>query len=174
MTNQKNCAIDFAMRSNASVLLFAAFIFVISNPFEIAQQDLYAANFEPFDSPGSGLTRSGENDITIKVKAYEAYDAGNYTEAASLFEKSLLEKDEAITRLCLANAYMSLNEFNKAETTLIHLLKEHTDLLTQTKWYLALTYVKQNKVERARATLWEISDSSTYGEKAKNLLNDLD
>lgn len=158
----------------ATVLFFAATIFVVVQQLNLGpQSDLYAQYFEPFDSPGSGLTRSGVNGVSVKVEAYEAYDAGDYALATDLFEKSLLEKDEAIVRLCLANAYMAMNKFDKAETNLLYMLKEYTDLVTQTKWYLALTYVKQNKLERARATLWEISDSSTYGEKAKKVLDDL-
>lgn len=159
----------------ASLLLFAAAVFVVVQQLKfVPQPDLYAKYFEPFDSPGSGLTRSGTNGVSIKAEAYEAYDAGNYTKAAELFEQSLAQQDEAIVNLCLANSYMALNEFEKAEAILFHLLKAHTDLVTQTKWYLALTYLKQNKQEKARATLWEISDSSTYGEKAKRLLMDLD
>lgn len=159
----------------ASVVILAAVIFAVIKPFDVRQEkDLYTSYFEPFDSPGSGLTRSGENDLSAKAEAYEAYDAKNYVAAVPLFEKSLIENDEAIVHLCLANAYMALNEFDKAETVFQHMLKEHTDLVTQTKWYLALTYLKQNKLERAKSTLWEISDSSTYGEKAKKVLNALD
>ena len=159
----------------ASVVLFAAFIFAITKPFNFSRdKDLYAAYFEPFDSPGSGLTRGNDNRLTAKVEAYEAYDAKNYITAVPLFEKSLIENDEAIVHLCLANAHMALNEFDKAEIVFQHMLKEHTDLVTQTKWYLALTYLKQNKLERTKATLWEISNSSTYGEKARKVLKELD
>jgi tetratricopeptide (TPR) repeat protein len=158
----------------ASVVLFATLIFSIVGNINTAPPDLFAQYFEPFDSPGSGLTRSSDNAASLKAEAYEAYDAANYTLAAELFEKVLLEKDEAIVHLCLANAYVALNDFEKAEANLQHMLKEHADLVTQTKWYLALIYLKQNKLERAKATLWEISNSSTYGEKAKKVLGELD
>jgi len=46
-------------------------------------------------------------------------------------------------------------------------------IVYQAKWYLALTYLKENKMERAKAILWEISKSSTYGEKAQKLLKKL-
>ena len=159
----------------ASIAFFAIAWFTIFNRESLfGKPDLYAKYFEPFDSPGSGLTRGANDKLTIMAEAYEAYDAGNYSVAASLFEKALLEKDEAIVHLCLANAYMATNDFDKAELNLVHMLNQHTDLVTQTKWYLALAYLKQNKMEKARATLWEISNSSTYGEKAKRLIKDLD
>jgi tetratricopeptide (TPR) repeat protein len=158
----------------ATLILCAAVIIpLVWNHYQ-QPTDLYAKYFEPFDSPGSGLTRSSDPSRTLKAQAYEAYDAGNYAQAAELFERALPEKDEAIVHLCLANAYMSLGEFDKAEASLIHIQQEHADLITQTKWYLALTYLKQSKLERARAILWEISKSSTYGEKARKLLKDLD
>jgi tetratricopeptide (TPR) repeat protein len=158
----------------ATVVFCAVTIFAIVNLKSGHQPDLYAKYFEPFDSPGSGITRSSENIMTEKAEAYEAYDAGNYVLAAELFEKALAKKDEPIAQLCLANAYMALNDFEKAEAKLIEMHKEHAELVTQTKWYLALVYIKQNKLEKARATLWEISDSSTYGEKAKKVLKELD
>lgn len=159
----------------ATVLLCAVIIFALVNLKQTDNPpDLFAQYFEPFDSPGSGLTRSSDNTISLKGKAYEAYDAGNYTLAAELFEQVKPSMDEAIIDLCLANAYMSLENFEQAEVVLLHMLKEHADLVTQTKWYLALLYIRENKLEKARATLWEISDSSTYGEKAKKVLNELD
>ena len=158
----------------AVVLLVVSTVVIINNGNLVTQPDLYAEYFEPFDSPGSGLTRSGQTAITVKAQAYEAYDAENYSEAIKFFQQALAMKDEAIMDLCLANAFMQENEHQKAEERLLHMLSEHTDLVTQTKWYLALAYLKQEKLERARATLWEISDSSTYGDEAKKLLDDLD
>jgi tetratricopeptide (TPR) repeat protein len=159
----------------ATVLIFAVSIFaIISLNNAGSPTDLYAQYFEPFDSPGSGLTRSSDNTISLKGKAYEAYDAGDYSLAAELFEQVKPNLDEAIIDLCLANAYMSLENFELAEDVLLHMLKEHADLVTQTKWYLALLYIRENKLEKARASLWEISDSSTYGEKAKKVLKELD
>jgi tetratricopeptide (TPR) repeat protein len=159
----------------ASVVLAAFVLYTIINRESFfGKPDLYAKYFEPFDSPGSGLTRSGDDSITLKVQAYAEYDNGNYTEASKLFEQYLENNDDAIAHLCLGNTYLAMGELDKAETNFLHMLKEHNDLVTQTKWYLALTYLKQNKLEKARATLWEISKSSTYGAKAKSLLDELD
>ena len=136
-------------------------------------EKLFVTYFEPFDSPGSGLTR-GNNEVTLKANAYDAYDNGRYTEAIILFNQILTKNDDPIIHLCLGNAQLKLGKYAEAEHTFNHLLAEHSDLLTQAKWYLALTLLKQNKMERAKATLWEISKSSTYGEKARKLLKQLD
>jgi tetratricopeptide (TPR) repeat protein len=134
---------------------------------------LYAIYFQPFDSPGSGLTR-GSSEETLKTKAYDAYDNGRYDEAITLFNQILQNVDDPISHLCLGNAQLEAGQFAPAEKTFNHMLAEHSDLVTQAKWYLALTYLKQAKMERAKATLWEISKSSTYGEKANKLLKELD
>ncbi|MBK5277823.1 MAG: hypothetical protein JJE09_03060, partial [Bacteroidia bacterium] len=76
--------------------------------------------------------------------------------------------------LCMGNAQLEAGQLQEAEKTFKHMLTNHSDLVTQAKWYLALTYLKMNKLERVKATLWEISKSSTYGEKARKLLNELD
>lgn len=138
---------------------------------------IYAAYFEPFDSPGTGLTRSSSNTtegLSLKAQAYLAYDNANYTEAVSLFNKILSEKDDPIIHLCLGNAQLKLGEYDEAEATFNQMLNEHTDLVTQTRWYLALTYLRENKMERAKSILWEVSEGSTYGEKARKILKDLD
>ena len=133
------------------------------------------AYYEPFDSPGSGLTR-GQNDtvLTWKQKGYHAYDNGRYEEAISHFQNTLKENDDPVVELCQGNAYLSTGQADKAELVFRNILEEHEDLVTQAKWYLSLSYLKQNKLERAKSTLWEISKSSTYGEKARKLLKELD
>jgi len=157
----------------ASVLLLAALTFYFMREQTPLNEKLYTAYFEPFDSPGSGITR-GKNEVTLKTQAYEAYDNGNYKVAAQLFEQIVNEREDAIAQLCLGNAYLAQNDLSKAEKIFTEMLTRQSELITQAKWYLALTYLKGNKMERAKATLWEISKSSTYGEKARKLLKELD
>jgi len=152
------------------VMVLAGYFMRTQTP---SHEKLYLSYFEPFDNPGSGVVR-GDSKITLKTRAYGAYDNGQYQEAAKLFEQLIADKDDAIARLCLGNAYMAQNEFAKAEKNFTEMLRKHTELITQAKWYLALTYLKENKMERAKSVLWEISKSSTYGEKAQKLLSQLD
>lgn len=158
----------------ASVLLVAAVTFYFMRERAPLNERLYVAYFEVFDSPGSGTTRGGPGEVTLKTDAYEAYDNGNYKLAAQYFEQIVKEKDDAIAQLCLGNAYLKQNDLAKAEKTFTDMVAKHAELFTQAKWYLALTYLKENKMERAKAILWEISKSSTYGEKARKLLKELD
>ena len=157
----------------ASVLLLVTLTVYLMREQTPLNEKLYVAYFEPFDSPGSGLTR-GNNEVTVKTQAYEAYDNGNYKVAAQLFEKIIKEKEDAIAQLCLGNSYLAQNDPAKAEKIFTDMLAKHTELITQANWYLALTYLKENKMERAKSTLWELSKSSTYGEKAQKLLKKLD
>jgi len=163
----------WVLSAAASVMLLVALTFYLMRDQTPINEKLYAAYFEPFDSPGSGLTR-GTNEVTIKNEAYQAYDNGNYKVAAQLFEQIISEKEDAIAQLCLGNSYLKQNDFPKAEKIFTDMLTKHSELLTQAKWYLALTYLKENKLERAKAILWQISKSSTYGEKAQKLLKKLD
>ncbi len=157
----------------ASVILLVSFTFYLIREQTPVNQKLYTAYFEPFDSPGSGLTR-GNSVVTLKTEAYEAYDNGNYKLAALLFEQIIYKKDDAIAQICLGNSYLAQNDLDKAEKIFTEMLNKHSELFTQAKWYLALTYLKENKMERVKAILWEISNSSTYGEKAQKLLKELD
>lgn len=163
------------MLAAASLLILASLTAYFMREQTPLNEKLYTAYFEAFDSPGSSMTRGGEiSVITPKTQAYEAYDNGNYKVAAQLFEKIIKEKEDAVSQLCLGNAYLAQNDLANAEKTFIELVARHGELITQAKWYLALTYLKENKMERAKSTLWEISKSSTYGEKAQKLLEELD
>lgn len=157
----------------ASLTLLVGVWFFFLRDTRPLNEQLFVSNFEAFDSPGSGLTRGDNNTGTSpKSLAYEAYDKGEYRKAIELFE-DLATSNDPIIHLCLGNAYLAVNEAAEAERVFLHMTKEHEDLITQAKWYLALSYLKQNKLERTKATLWQISKSSMYGEKARKLLDDL-
>lgn len=160
-----------AAAASVALLITVGIVWMQGRPPQ--HERLYAAYFQPFDSPGSGLTR-GSSDENIKTKAYDAYDNGRYADAIPLFNEVLKQVDDPISHLCMGNAQLEAGQFAEAEHTFNHMLEKHSDLVTQAKWYLALTYLKQAKMERAKATLWEISKSSTYGEKANKLLKELD
>ena len=160
--------------SIAAIVLIAAAWFLVSRQSMPENERLFAANFELFDSPGSGLTRSEGNMVpSLKASAYMAYDKGDYKSAVVLFEKALEKYDDPILMLCLGNSYLAINQPEKAEQVFKNMLERHQDLVTQAKWYLSLSYLKQNKLNRVKSILWEINNSSTYGEKAKKLLKEL-
>ena len=164
-----------SMSAIAACIFFAVSGYVVFHDTTPINDQLYTAYYQPFDSPGPGLTRSQNEDVlTWKDKGYMAYDHGRYQEAIPAFENSLKEYNDPIIDLCLGNAYLSIGQPEKAEKVFQGILNDHKDLVTQAKWYLALAYLKQNKMDRVHATLWEIRQSSTYGEKAQKLLNELD
>jgi tetratricopeptide (TPR) repeat protein len=158
----------------AALVIAAALWFLVPTQSTNSYQALYTAYFEPFDSPGSGLTRSSENEQDLKARAYLAYDSKDYEEASRLFIDLLKTKDDPIADLCLGSALLAQDKPEEAEKIFMHFLENHEDLLTQAKWYLALTFLRQGKIERTKATLWEVSTSSTYGEEARELLKKLD
>jgi tetratricopeptide (TPR) repeat protein len=165
----------WSMAAAASLILAATLTFYFVREQAPRNEKLYISYFEVFDSPGPSTVRGDTNDpVTTRSLAYLAYDSGNYADAAKLFEKILKDKEDPIMQLCLGNAYLSQNDPARAEKVFTRMLNKHIDLITQARWYLALSYLKQNKIERTKATLWEISKSSTYGEKARKLLNELD
>lgn len=155
-------------------VLASYFLFFQADPSSLNER-LFTAYYEPFDSPGSGLTR-GQYDsvVTSKQKGYMAYDNGRYEEAISYFQSAINENNDPVVELCKGNAYLSLGQADKAEVVFQKILNDQINLVTQAKWYLSLAYLKQNKLERAKSTLWQISQSSTYGEKARKVLKELD
>ena len=165
-----------AMAASVALLVMSYFLFRPAQNTVPIQDRLFTAYYEPFDSPGTGLKRGQPEDdvLTWKQKGYQAYDNGQYREAIINFQNALKKNDDPVVELCLGNAYLSLGQADKAEASFRNMLNHHEDLVTQAKWYLSLACLKQNKIELAKSSLWEISKSSTYGEKAKKLLKELD
>jgi len=163
------------MGSHRAILLATALACVRGNltAADSAVTPAAPKGWETTAAAAATLTR-GNSEENMKTKAYDAYDNGRYADAIPYFKDILKTNDDPISHLCLGNAQLGAGQFAEAEATFTNMLEEHTDLVTQAKWYLALPYLKQAKMERAKATLWEISKSSTYGEKANKLLKELD
>jgi len=69
-------------------------------------------------------------------------------------------------------AFMELDEMAAAETALTAIIKQSPtfSLIEDTKWYLALAYLKQEKIATAYSLLKELKQSPTYKDRATVLL----
>jgi len=148
-------------------------ILVVTSIFINRSEDpaeLYAAYFEPYPNIFEPITR-GETDANKRTSAFQAYEAKDYVQAASLFNELLKEKKEASVLLLLGNANLMLDKTKEARNNFITLINDVDEFDTQGKWYLGLSYLKEGDVKSAQLIMRELSNSEySYAGKAKELL----
>lgn len=114
----------------------------------------------------------GDEDINLK-KAQDFFNTKEYKKAVIAFEKVAdLKKPEL--QYFYAIALIETNNYQKAETILKTIQQGTSSFKEKAVWYLALSNLKQEKLEECKTLLKQIpSDAEDY-EKAQHLLKDLE
>ncbi|MGB0524094.1 MAG: tetratricopeptide repeat protein, partial [Flammeovirgaceae bacterium] len=132
---------------------------------------------------GINVTRGDHSDVKA---AEEAYNEGNYQQAISLFSKALEKPIEPnpegkkiftkeMIQLYLGNAYMNVQQYDKAETSFKAVVNvEDTTFKQDAIWYLGLTYLKMKNKSEARIWLEKTAKGkSIYARDAQAILEEL-
>jgi tetratricopeptide (TPR) repeat protein len=155
----------------ATVALFAIGFLLWNKP--ATPEELYAEHFKIYPNVFEPITR-GENKPSMRTEAFAAYEAGNYAQAAALFNRLLAEKEEAGVLMLLGNCNLVLGNTAEARSQFIRLINDFDDLDNQAKWYLGLSYLKDGDLKTAQLILQELSNSEySYAARARKLLNDI-
>jgi tetratricopeptide (TPR) repeat protein len=147
---------------------------ILLNSFNESPDKLFEAYFTPYPNTFEPTVR-GNSAISKRSQAFEAYEQGDYENAAILFSELLATNKEPGMLLLLGNANLILGNVEKAKENFAALNKDFDELDIQSKWYLSLCYLKSGDVERARTMLKELGKTEiAYANKAKELLDKVD
>jgi hypothetical protein len=156
----------------AACLLVGYFFYFLLNTGN-KNEKLFAQYYEPYmiasvqRNAGAGGT---------KEQAMQAYENGNYQEAAKLFTAcvSVTPPDVSCT-FYLGLASIETKELVKAEKYLSEVVNQPAnDYRTRARWYLALVYLKQEQTEKAAELLKQLQlEQGFYRKKATKLLQEL-
>ncbi len=147
---------------------------VLLNSFNETPDKLFEAYFTPYPNMFEPTVR-GNSAVNKRAQAFQAYDQGDYQNAAILFTELLSTKKEPGMLLLLGNANLILGNVETAKANFTVLNKDFDELDIQSKWYLSLCYLKSGDIERARTMLKELGKTEiTYANKAKELLDKVD
>ena len=131
-------------------------------------QDLYASYYQPF--PAEDTTRGDDAKDLNKVMSYythKIYDSVVYT-----IDKYPKLKEHQLLQVYLGNSYLNLDKEDKALATFKAINKGKYAEISE--WYLALTYLKSNKIKDTKAVLNDIiAFDGLYRERAEQLLAEL-
>ncbi|MDK2771566.1 MAG: tetratricopeptide repeat protein [Flavobacterium sp.] len=162
------------------VSIAASFIVFISVGYwlfisENSNDSLYKNYYETFPNVEAPIVRGSVSD-DIKSKAFYVYDSKQYEEALRLFSE-IYEKDKDDYALFYKGlALMELERFPEAVTVFEgYQTKPNSAFNSYVKWYLALSYLKTNEMEKSKSLANELTkNENPFQNQAKELLRDLE
>ncbi len=159
----------------ASIALLAGLAWwFLFNTGEINTEELYAANFAPYDNVIQPIER-GDQLEDLKTKAFTAYENEEYPKALELFKELQGKHNEAYIEFYKAMVLMQLNKQEEAIPLLEGYIEKGGELKDRASWYLALAYLKLNRLEDCKEQLNLRISSGTYKTAAaKKLLSQLE
>lgn len=163
----------------AAVVLVSLSVGII---FQLQQssspQDLFSQHFAPADNPFVSVKRGEDVASDPLIQAFQAYDSEEYAAAIKGFETILGQeeyKDQhlmvlyylGVSQLATGQGKASIDSFERY-------LGLSQDNVSEAKWYLALGYLHESRVEDARVLLQELKESAPYGKASLSILKSLD
>jgi tetratricopeptide (TPR) repeat protein len=135
-------------------------------------EQLYATYFQPENSilniRSEGIDL--EQTVVLGMQLYEMQQFGAAIEMFNMVPSNLLAK------LYGGIAFMELGSYEKAIDNFNYIIKHDDNLfIDQAEWYLSLSYLKTNQIDKAKTTLLNIVKENTkYKTQSLSLLNDLE
>ena len=171
----------------ASIVFILSFAWYYSSPAAVNYQQAYAAAFEQYDNTLSkavllelseqGFGGNPDKEALQEIlKAMEAYDNKEYTQAITLLQECLEKQPNSSYQnkmeLYLGLSYLEANTAEKAIEQLQSLSSKQEANQAVTEWHLALAYLKMEKIESAKKILHKLKqkDKNPYQKKAVALL----
>ena len=162
---------QYGVAAGLALLLLAGGGWYLSST-QPTPQSLYETYYTVY--PADPVLR-GEPTVDYN-QAMTLYREGRYAEAIPLFE-ALQATDQADiwTALFLGNSYLNVDRTPEAVRYFKQVAASEDAIIQQYgRWYLALTYLKREEQEAARALLQRLSDQpGMFQKKAQALLSEL-
>lgn len=148
----------------------AASVVVVIGTWFIMQND---PNYSDYNQHDTALfMERSVGDENLK-QAQEAFNAKDYKKAVAAFDKITDFRDPEL-QYFYAISLIETNNYTKSRLFLDYLREGNSVYKHKATWYLALSYLKQDKKEECKTTLKEIPSDAEDFVKAQQLLNDLE
>ena len=159
--------------ASIAVLVFLGTWFFFFNSPEINTDQLYAANFAPYDNVVHPIERGNQLE-DLKTRAFTAYENMEYPKALELFGALHKKQNDSYVDFYSAMVLMQLNKQEEAIPLLEGYIVKEGDLVDRASWYLALAYLKSGEIVKSRAQLRLLVKKNGFkAEAAENLLDKL-
>ena len=146
----------------AASLIIALGLFALLKPTaETSNQELFAQYYQPYTNIIEPASRGNEvqNDRSL---AFRLYDSEDFKTASPLFENLYNKTQEPYYLFYQGICELDLGN-NQNAIVLFQSHKNYSDKLsTQTDWYLALAYLKVDKLKNAKSLLQNIIAQKSF------------
>ena len=160
--------------ASVAVLIGLGSWFFLFSSSDINTDQLYAANFSPYDNVISPIER-GNDILDLRTRAFTAYENKEYTTALELFSQLKIEQDDPYIQFYEANLRMQLDQHALAIPLLKGYIENNGKLADRAMWYLALSHLKLGEIEECRRQLNKLIGLGSFKlEAAKELHAQLD
>lgn len=155
------------------IILVTIGYFIVTSPGPRPAQ-LYTAYFEPYENVVHPIER-GAPVQDLASRAFLAYENGDYEEAISLFEQLAGESPDPYIVFYSGIVLLQLDRDEEAIAHFLTYLDSSGSLKDRAEWYLALGYLKEGNIPRARELLSGIAGRAAYkAEESREILESLD
>ena len=138
----------------------------------LTNDQLFAQNYQTYQVDGLVRGTTTDEELTNAIQLYQNKSYQNAAEVLLILNEKDIDNQEVM--FVLANAYLNQTppELEKAANFFNQLIDMNTSIyVPKAQWYLALIYIKQDKVEQAKLLLAEVVVSGdTNAEEAKEIL----
>jgi len=167
----KNPRIWSLVRNIAAILILGILLTYVFLPKSMTSEELYTSYYE---APELELNYRGGDDDRVVAQLSQYYEAKNYMSYIKLADQQdslilarpTLQFAKAIAYVETENLTSAIPLFEKLRTNPLH--------KKRSQWYLALTYLNEGNLDKAKSILNEIADGQgSYNNKAKEILGKL-
>jgi len=149
----------------ASIILILTFFFILRQ-----NGPTYSdfAHYEPLV-----LASRGDAD-QLKHSAEQSFNSKEYEKAAFYLEELLkLQPENPQIQIYWALSLIETDNYDKGDSLLLHAVRTESLYAQNARWYLALSYLKQDKVKACKAQLKKIKQGDLHYQEAMELLDEL-
>lgn len=147
--------------ASAVFLLGLASWFLFFNSPDLNTEQLYAANFAPYENVVHPIER-GEQLDDLKNKAFTAYEDEDYSLALKFFKELQTQQVDPYIAFYEAIVLMQLNKHQEAVPLLESYIENDGQLNDRATWYLALAYLKQNDIAESKVQLEKLIEKDGF------------
>jgi hypothetical protein len=139
---------------------FLVYRFVDQKPFH---EQVFSQFYQPYAL--DLVSRSGSSGADPFLEAVDSYNSGDFSKALLAFDAMQPDQNLAKDHLLLLQGicYLELDQPGLAVESFHNILvKENIAFATHAKWYLSLSYLKLNEIDKTRLWLREIINNEPY------------
>ncbi|MCF8368037.1 MAG: hypothetical protein K9G76_03285 [Bacteroidales bacterium] len=162
----------YAAAASLALLIASGLLYFFLNGQIVAPEQIAQKYYKPAYSIHD--YRSIEDqDLSGNNEAFSLYNNGEYAKSLELF---LLFENKVVSNFYTGICYYELHDYRMAEQSFNYVYMDQTNLfIEQAEWYLALTYLQQNKVTEAKEIFGRIKASkSPFALQSSEILKKLD